>query len=364
MATPKNARTRKSRIHPVLLVLLVLIGGVALLGTLALLGVELPFARRVAAAGVDHTGQVAVPIAARAIPAYTQVRRDHLINAETMEFAVVWLDKERAEKSGLITDASRILNRVLAHDKEAAYAFSEDDFAPEGTRAGPTAGIEPGMRGMRVPAGRIQGMHGLKRGDRFDLIAYKKLEDDTPRDRSTIIRADVQASRSLRNAWDATTRPLVQNGKVVEPVVTRTEPGAQRKQVEEVLIAVDEREVAGLAEALAVGADIQCLPRSGLPGCGLEDLPEAPEPRRPKTIEVIAGDERWLTVVPDDVLPSPSMEGPPSDVPAEEPASAPAESVPMRAAPAAPATQTPTAARGEPARDALPGRPTHAPEVR
>jgi len=73
----------------------------------------------------------------------------------------------------------------------------------------------------------------------------------------------------------ATVRVVVQNGSIVEPMMTRQIPVANNsltqglivrtKPVQEVVIAVAPSEVARLTEALAVNADISCVPRSGRP---------------------------------------------------------------------------------------------------
>ena len=69
-------------------------------------------------------------------------------------------------------------------------------------------------------------------------------------------------------------RPLVvQNGVVVAPLETRQEPittstltrgqVVRSRPVLEIVLAVDPEEVAPLTEALAVGAELLCVPRSG-----------------------------------------------------------------------------------------------------
>ena len=68
---------------------------------------------------------------------------------------------------------------------------------------------------------------------------------------------------------------MVQNGDVVEPMRTRQVPVANNtmtnglvvrtRPVQEVVIAVLPEEVARLTEAMAVGEDIACVPRSGRP---------------------------------------------------------------------------------------------------
>src|SRR5437762_4819081 len=57
-----------------------------------------------------------------------------------------------------------------------------------------------------------------------------------------------------------TTRQIpVANNSMTQGLIVRTKP------VQEVVIAVSPIEVAHLTEALAIGADISCVPRSGRP---------------------------------------------------------------------------------------------------
>ena len=309
--TPHARARRGSKLHPALLVLLILIVGVAALGTLALAGGHLPFGAEVVASGPDRTGKVPVPMAARFIPAHTKVTRDYLLNPETMELAVVWIDEDKLDGAGMLGDIGKVLNRVLAHDKHPAYAFFEDDFLPSGTREGPTAGIEPGMRGIRVDAGRVEGMHGLRLGDRFDLLATREAEESPLFSQaSTVVHPRVHAEQNAEEGWSASSRLIVENGKVVEPVDRRRNPGATRREVEEVFIAVAQHEVVALTEALKLpGVKIHCLPRTGQP-YDEQGLPQPVPPRPPRVIEIHSGDCAPVrVVVPDDEEPSRAMEG-------------------------------------------------------
>ena len=74
-----------------------------------------------------------------------------------------------------------------------------------------------------------------------------------------------------------------------------------RKPVEEILIAIDENSVSGLSEALAVKAEIHCVPRSGRPGANSERMPEPVRVKDPNVIEIFSGDQREVTVVPADL---------------------------------------------------------------
>jgi hypothetical protein len=201
----------------------------------------------------------------------------------------------------------------------------EEDFFPRGTRPGLVAGIPAGKRAMRVESERVFGLQGLERGDRFDLISVIALEASGGNVASAggIYGAQMELQASLQN-WkkQATVTPIVQNGMVIEPVGVRNLPttsssimrGQQTtaKPVLEVVIAVEPEEVVRLTEALAVNAQLHCLPRSGQP----EEDPKVSipfhKPRSPfsgglsgpgsgqmTTIETINGTQRQLLAAPE-----------------------------------------------------------------
>jgi Flp pilus assembly protein CpaB len=222
---------------------------------------------------------VAVPISATRIPAYTRVTRDHLWNPNTQNLAVVYLPKEQVTPE-TFTQINQILGRVLDHDKQPAFTFTEADFLPRGTRAGLVGGIPAGKRAMRVDAAKVQGLVGLNPGDRFDLVATIPI-DPTASTTQTFQVAGVYGQQlALQNQltnWQkqATVRVLVQNGMIVEPMASRNVPVnvntltqgmvTRNKVVQEIVIAVDPEEVARLTEAMAVSAEINSVPRSGSP---------------------------------------------------------------------------------------------------
>jgi hypothetical protein len=89
----------------------------------------------------------------------------------------------------------------------------------------------------------------------------------------------------------ATVRVVVQSGDVVQAMTTRMVPVANNtlvsglvvrtKPVQEVVIAVRPGEVAHLTEALAVGAEISCVPRSGRPDDPRDSITPESQPFSP-----------------------------------------------------------------------------------
>ena len=119
------------------------------------------------------SGTVPVLVNPRPLPAYTRISRGHLLADETT-LSTVNVPAETAEKNKLFVASAesiaKIRGRVLAYDKAAPFAFSEDDFLPKGTRSGLSAGIPAGKRGLWVDAQKVFGLADVQRGDRFDLL--------------------------------------------------------------------------------------------------------------------------------------------------------------------------------------------------
>lgn len=225
-------------------------------------------------------GLVAVPIPARTIPAYTKVTRDHFWDPKNGQLTVVYLPPKSVTPE-MLSSLSDILGRVLDHDKPAGYVFTESDFLPKGTREGLVAGIPAGKRAIRVPADKVEGLYGLRVGDRFDLVATLPIDSGRGGGAQSfnfggLYGQQLSLQARLSN-WQkqATVRVMVQNGVVVEPMTTRqipifnntlTQGGITRmRPVQEIVIAVDPEEVARLTEAMAVDAKISTVPRSGRP---------------------------------------------------------------------------------------------------
>jgi Flp pilus assembly protein CpaB len=278
-------------------------------------------------------GLIAVPTPARRIPAYARVTRDHIWDARNQRLSVVYLPPQSVTKEMLIR-LSDVLGRVLNHEKAPGYVFTSDDFLPKGTREGLVGGIPAGKRAVRVSGDKIDGLHGLNPGDRFDLLAT--LPIDASRgggvglNMGGVYGQEINLEAQLSN-WQkqATVRVMVQNAIIIEPMSVRgvpmfqsslTEGGVTRmRPVQEAVIAIEPEEVARLTEALAVDAKITAVPRSGRPddkidsrtpdlypvspfnrsaaGGGLDPGTGAPDSSF-RMVETIMGQKRELKPVP------------------------------------------------------------------
>ncbi len=241
----------------------------------------------------SHRGMVAIPVSAMGILVYTKITRDHLWNGATHSFAIVYLRPEQVTPE-IVRNQSSIIGRVMDHDKPSTYAFTESDFLPPGTKPGLVAGIPAGKRAMRVPADRITGLIGLLPGDRFDLLSTLPIDGSGGAGigGGGLYGRQLELQARLTN-WQkqATVRVVVQNGSIVQPMTTRQVPVSsssltqglvvRTKPVQEVVIAVYPAEVAHLTEALAVGADVSCIPRSGRPDDPYESVTPESNPWSP-----------------------------------------------------------------------------------
>lgn len=232
-------------------------------------------------AAVSTAGLVAVPVPARMVPAYTRLTRDHFWDPKNARLAVVYLPPA-AVTAEMLTRLPDILGRVLDHDKPAGFVFTGSDFLPKGTREGLVAGIPAGKRAIRVEADKVEGLFGLRAGDRFDLVATLPISPTGAGNRNQNFNvggafAPQLAIQAQLSNWQkqATVRVLVQNGVIVEPMTTRQVPVFSRtltqgaitrmRPVQEIVIAIDPDEVARLTEAMAVDAKVSTVPRSGRP---------------------------------------------------------------------------------------------------
>jgi Flp pilus assembly protein CpaB len=341
---PAAAYVRRRRsflggLSTLLLLVLAVAGTVLVLGylgkvDLSFLPFQLPGMPATAASLAPPKGTIAVPISAREIKAYTKISREHVIDETTMQLRFVNLKPEQIKPS-MCTDMKEILGRVLDHDKPAGYVFLKEDFLPEGSRAGLSGGIPAGKRGMWVQADKVKGVVDLNEGDRFDLVATVPIDaknQDLGKSKMAGPYGSQLALQASLTNWkkQATVSVIVQSGVIVSPMRTRKVPftvnsltqGAivREKPVQEIFIAIDPQEVARLTEAMAVEAEIACVPRSGRPGDPTDSVTPDLKPRTPFSaigsaadaaastssggggsmllIERIAGSDRELLAVP------------------------------------------------------------------
>jgi len=224
-------------------------------------------------------GSIGVPLTARAIPAYTTVTREYLVDAKTGELEVKWYAPDKVPK-GIIVNFANIIDRVTAHGIPAPHFFKESDFLPVGTRPGVTGATPQGKRSITLEASKLKGIFGLKEGDKLDLLADIPVDKVSlfggPEAGRPIVLAQLVSQEESANKHRTETRVLAREAIVVTPVTIRNKPvvtssvwsqGATTKTVpvQEVVLAVGEEEVAQVTKALDWDLPILCAARSGRP---------------------------------------------------------------------------------------------------
>jgi Flp pilus assembly protein CpaB len=303
--------------------IIVPLGTVGALWALGL--VDLRFGKATAA---SHEGMVAVPISGQSIPMYTRVVRDHLFDPKTQSLQILYLRPEQISPN-MIIRIEDILGRVVNHDKPAGYAFTEADFLPKGTHPGIAAGIPPGKRAITLEAEKIKGVASFKAGDHLDIVGTIALDDKKGGTANGVVTVSTGQARMMKHA---AVLVLVQDGVVVSPVTLRQVPtttssltGGQMtraRAVQEVVIALDPKEIAKLTEALALNEEVMAVGRSGRPDDpGASSItPERPPPRV-TVVETLVGSKRRLFSFPEDgSAPTVSDPSEPPHKPEEKPA--------------------------------------------
>ena len=296
--------SRSSPLARIFLTLSVLALGVV--GTVGVLWylekIELPFLSRTKTAPPPPPGTVPILLSVKDIPAYSKITREDLFDAVGKP-RLFYLSPKEIEERGLIADFNKIVGRVVSHDVKKGYGFREKDLLPDGTRPGVAGGVPPGKRALVIEATKIQGIHALKAGDHIDLIA--RIMIDAPRNVDKNLQNVLAVSGDGSPKKLAVVKALVQNGYVVQPVMTRQSPSTsssltqgqktQMKPVQEIVIAVDPKEVAPLTQALGTGAEVTAAYRSAQPNDSdaTTITPGTPPPPPVTSIEIIrAGGKR------------------------------------------------------------------------
>jgi Flp pilus assembly protein CpaB len=302
MARTKS-RARSPGANLLLVVLLVLLGGAATIGTLALLGRidvanlwSAQAAQRMAPA--DRTGKVAVIVATRPIPRFRRVTQADLVDPKTGTIRESWMDEDKAKSSGFLT-RSDVVGRVMAKVKLPGYPFLESELLPAGAQDNWTSGVPEGMRGMTIGIERVQGLDALKEGDRFDLIAVRAADKAPKSSRDVYVSPGASESARSQEGWLATSRTIVHGAEVIVAAAPPPPPGTKgRREPREVKVAVPELEVAELTQALALEVEITAIVGSGRPDVALTQIPDPPAPEPSAVIQILSGVDSHRAVVP------------------------------------------------------------------
>jgi hypothetical protein len=296
-----TTRPRRPNTTVLLIALLAVVGGIAIVASLAAAGVvTLPFMQKSTLAAdksSDHKGQIPIPIAARSVAVFNALQREDLFDPQTRTVKISWVEPETAKKMGFITQYPELLGRVLNHDKSPGYAFTEADFYPKGAQPTPANAVEPNMRGLYVDPNKIDGLAALKRGDHFDLMAVKPgVSGASDHANTSYGSASIARSESDKRVWNTSSRALVQAGKVIMalPAASAGKP----KAGDQMYIQVSPDEFVDLQDALTLGARISCATRPAIAAGATKPLPDPSAPVPTDSIEVLSGSKSRRFEIP------------------------------------------------------------------
>jgi hypothetical protein len=253
----------------------------------------------------DHpAGWVGVPLSARSIPAYTKVTKENLcLNPKTGELLLKWMPPNEVPP-GIITDVSKIVERVTAREKPAVYFFLESDFLPVGSSPGIGGGTPLGKLAITLDAAKLKGVHDLKEGDHVDLLASVAVDmpgaghSNSGKTGTSVVTAPDVLLLPKRGVVNV----LVRDGVVVTPVKIRNVPTTfssltqgtttRTMAVQEIVLAVAPEEVRLVAEAIDLKYEITCAVHSGRPAPVAQSPPGTahPNPAHPGPAAGVAAD--------------------------------------------------------------------------
>ncbi|RCS54466.1 hypothetical protein DTL42_04810 [Bremerella cremea] len=305
MAKRTTSSRRPSILLPLALIVAIptlLLGGTV--GTLLILGVDLPFLKG------PEPPMLQIPANPRPLAAYQRVGRNDLVNFETGQIHYMKMPPSSAigsklkgttfegetvegvvqtvaskeiqgatypvfllasgsevplpnvdEVGGAYLRLGNIIGRVLDREKSANFGFTEQNFLPEGSRSGTVGGVPQGMKAYTLEASKLVGIHGLSIGDKVDLLASIPIGKISS---SSVLPASliVDPSAKSRNGDRLEPHLIASDALIIAPVYRRSKTtssssllnGASSRTtpVEEVVLAVHERDVPTVTEVLAM----------------------------------------------------------------------------------------------------------------
>lgn len=310
------ARRQRSRLNPLLLILLLFLGVAGAFGTLYARGDvkaawldDVLGRRQVVAAEV-----VGVLVTARPMRPGQAVTRADVWDQKNNRpnFAPIPKAQVRENQDGAtpwILSLNDLEGRVLARPKEANKAFSERDFLPVGTRPGPQSLVPEGKRYLVVSEEHVHGLGDMRYGDRFDMVALRSVPDkDLVEARKALAvvgegRIDQQLRFQIQSGALVLETPLVSAGLVVNPAAYDGDAKRGKRQVG---LAVDPGEISPLLSAIERKERIHAMPRSNLAGADEEMVPTGPSVEEQlawllsqvHVVEKIEGDRKVIVTVP------------------------------------------------------------------
>ncbi|MEM7558103.1 MAG: hypothetical protein AAF394_03195 [Planctomycetota bacterium] len=199
-------------------------------------------------------GLVPVITTAKMVPAYAALTEENLVDEATGKLHLYYFPPEKVAE-GWITDATELYGRVIARSLRRGAILTESDLLPPGTRAGISAGLEPGMAAMSIAKANVQGFEKLAVGDSFSILT--KVPGGVAAAAPKINWATLQGGRLSEE--DDRIASMVRTG--IREVV-RDATYLSDSDEENVVIGVPDTDVAKLAQLLRDKAEVFAVARS------------------------------------------------------------------------------------------------------
>jgi flagella basal body P-ring formation protein FlgA len=141
-------------------------------------------------------GKIPVPILAQDVLAYDEISIDDFIDPSTGSVQTLYFDPANIDKDWEL-DIRKLIDRISVRPLRAGRPVRTIDLAPAGSIAGPSIGLEPGMRGVTVNATQIVGLDSLSVGTVFDLVSARGIEVNSLADK---VRQSIASSDAVKEA--------------------------------------------------------------------------------------------------------------------------------------------------------------------
>ncbi|MFV0444248.1 MAG: hypothetical protein ACK5Q5_11825 [Planctomycetaceae bacterium] len=257
------------------------------------------------AAEIDRSQWPRYPVRTQPVAAFSELKIEHFIDPATGQLRVMQFPPDVVDPNWQ-SDVRKLLGRVVAKDLPAGAPVNGSDLLPEGSRAGPTAGIPPGYRALVLDNGQVEGLGAFQVGDHIDLLATSSYASDSvleelpwwneARERlftlpspltigsvaeTRVLAVDaliVRRSEELRQVTELVTNEVVAQEMVVGATITRSgvtksvEPQTFEKRLVVAIVAVRPEEINHVAEAIESRQRILSVARSGSPTAAPPDL--------------------------------------------------------------------------------------------
>lgn len=142
-------------------------------------------------------------------------------------------------------EGSPLAGRVASRDIEAGEVVQEDDLFPEGTLPGISAAIPAGRLALLLQTNQIEGSGNLVRGDVFDLLCLRRVAAESALDGIEVTPAVLH-----RLEGESINQVLAEHAIVI------------KQQADEVIVALRPTEILNVTKAIEASEKVYCLRRS------------------------------------------------------------------------------------------------------